>query len=87
MSYFVDSLPESCNEVLSSIQDDVNKDILSSWPPERTGAFLVVYSLTDAKSFIRAEEILQQLPTSAPKYLVANQLDLQHRRQVHSFWL
>lgn len=45
-------------------------------------AYLVVYSLTNSQSFIRAQEILARLPFNAPKYLVANQLDLQHRRQV-----
>ena len=50
---------------------------------DRSGAFVVVYSLTDASSLATAEEILQQLPRLAPKFLVANKLDLQHRRQVH----
>ena len=45
-------------------------------------AYLVVYSLTDATSFDLAKEILQILPSTAPKFLAANQLDLQHRRQV-----
>lgn len=45
-------------------------------------AYLVVYSLTNSKSFDRAREILSRLPFHSPKYLVANQLDLQHRRQV-----
>lgn len=49
---------------------------------EKSVAYLVVYSLTDCKSFDRARQILSRLPFSAPKYLVANQLDLQHRRQV-----
>ena len=45
-------------------------------------AYLVVYSLTNATSFDLAKEILQSLPSTAPKFLAANQLDLQHRRQV-----
>ena len=45
-------------------------------------AYLVVYSLTNADSFDLAKEILSMLPSSAPKFLAANQLDLQHRRQV-----
>ncbi len=45
-------------------------------------AYLVIYSLTDAASFDIAEEILQILPSAAPKFLAANQLDLQHRRRV-----
>lgn len=51
---------------------------------EKTNAFLVVYSLTDSRSFVRAQQILARLPFNAPKYLVANQLDLQHRRQVNT---
>ncbi len=50
---------------------------------EKSVAYLVVYSLTNSKSFDRAREILSRLPFHSPKYLVANQLDLQHRRQVH----
>ncbi|EFX66776.1 hypothetical protein DAPPUDRAFT_116024 [Daphnia pulex] len=49
---------------------------------EKSVAYLVVYSLTNSKSFDRAREILSRLPFHSPKYLVANQLDLQHRRQV-----
>ena len=45
-------------------------------------AFLVVYSLADSESFENARQILAALPFNAPKYLAANQLDLEHRRQV-----
>ena len=45
-------------------------------------AYLVVYSLTNASSFDLAKEILQGLPSTAPKFLAANQLDLQYLRQV-----
>ncbi|XP_057369408.2 ras-related and estrogen-regulated growth inhibitor-like protein [Daphnia carinata] len=57
-------------------------DMLLSLDTEKCNAFIVVYSLTNSKSFDRARQILSRLPFNSPKYLVANQLDLQHRRQV-----
>jgi len=47
-----------------------------------SSAYLVVYSLTDDKSFRQAIRLLEKLPTNCPKFLVANKLDLEYRRQV-----
>ena len=64
------SQSEDCVEV---------EDVLRRRP---SSAYLIVYSLTDDKSFRTAVRLLEQLPTNAPKFLVANKLDLEHRRQV-----
>jgi len=47
-----------------------------------SSAYLIVYSLTDDKSFQQAIRLLEKLPTNCPKFLVANKLDLEYRRQV-----
>ena len=65
---------------VSNLQERQDGDLLS-WS-ERSGAFVIVYALTDLSSLAKAVEILQRLPRSAPKFLMANKLDLQHRRQV-----
>jgi GTPase SAR1 family protein len=49
---------------------------------ERAGAFLIIYSLTDSSSLVAAKEILLALPRAAPKLLLGNKVDLEHRRVV-----
>ena len=65
----------------SDYRDAADSGDLLRWT-ERNGAFIVVYSVTDAGSLVKAAEILDCLPRLAPKFLLASKLDLQHRRQV-----
>ena len=66
---------------LWQVDDLPSVDDLSKWSTTNN-AYIIVYSLTDLHTFNRAKEILSMLPSQNLKYLVANKLDLQHRREV-----